>query len=497
MINRTKRIRWTLSVLVAAIQFSVLPGHAKSIHVASSGSDSASGTAASPYATIAKASTVGAPGDTIVIRGGTYNQAKQLEPRSGTSESARITYKAYPGETVLVHGGAGYVATFATRSYITFQGLRFTTSDTAVGAGMFYFEASRHIEFNNCEFFGMPAQRGGENTAVIRSMSTGWPDSANIENSDSCVFRDNFFHDNASPAFRLYDTKGWVIENNTFVNCAQAVGGKDEPYDLLVRRNLVVGGDLAFYFALQGGGNGVTITENIVVGTGGGFNIGGLGTYDNKRLNVNVFNNTFHNVRSWVYGWSDPQFDSAIHFTNNIVYSDSAVNIAGGEDIGSRFVCINKYQAEPMRPSQYSFDYNDYSMPVSDRSAWFIDGRESFNGLSAWSAARPSFDVHSISVDPKFVNANDSDFHLASGSLCKGKGKNGEDLGAYPRGDDGTVIGRRTKVAGKVAVHRQIPVDKVSRTEPYRLDGRKAGMSNSVRGVVHGEGGIGVLVNMR
>jgi|GEM_PF-3759814 len=475
---------------ILAVALMATTGFAKTIHVSRSGSDAATGTLAQPYATIAKAAATSVPGDTVLIRGGTYVLAAQLEPKSGTSDAARITYKAYPGETVLVDGGSGYVATFTMRSYLTFQDLRFTTANIEVGAGMFYFEASKHIVFQGCEFFGMPAQVGGENSSVIRCMSTGWPDEDNLENSESCVFRDNFFHDNASPAFRLYDTKSWIIENNTFVNCAQAVGGKDEPYDLMVRRNLVVGGDLAFYFALQGGGNGVTITENIVVGTGGGFNIGGLGTYDNKRLNVNVSNNTFYNVRSWVYGWTDPEFDSAIRFANNIVYSDSAANIAAGEDIGSRFVCMNKYQAVPMKPSQYSFDNNNYKMPDSDRSAWFIDGRESFNGLSAWSTARPAFDLHSISVDPLFVNSSGSDFHLKSGSLCKGKGKNGEDLGAYPRGDDGTVIGRRTTVAGEVGVHRRIPVVAGSSSALYRFDGRKVDASKSVSAAVIGpEGG--------
>jgi hypothetical protein len=272
------------------------------------------------------------------------------------------------------------------------------------------------------------------------------------------------------------------------------VGGKDEPYDLMVRRNLVVGGDLAFYFALQGGGDGVTITENIVVGANGGFNFGGLGTYDNQRLNVNVFNNTFHNVRTWVYGWTDPQFDSAIRFWNNIVHSDVAANIAAGEDIGSRFVCMNKYQAVPMKPSQYSFDHNDYKMPDSDRSAWFIDGRESFNGLSAWTTARPSFDLHSLSVDPKFVSVGDSDFHLAGASPCRGKGKNGEDLGAYPRGSDGTVIGRRANWASaEVAVRRRLPVAKVAKSDLYRVDGRKAKVSNSVREVGYGLGAKGLI----
>lgn len=484
----TKRAKpGSLRMAMAFGAVMVSTGLAKNLHVAQGGRDSDPGTPEAPLATIGKAARASAPGDTILIHGGTYDLATQIDPNSGTSESARITYKAYPGETVLVDGKFGYIATFAGRSYITFEGLRFTTSDTAIGAGMFYFEASRHIVFQSCEFFGMPKPVGGENTSVIRCMATGWPDEANLENSDSCEFRDNFFHDNASPAFRLYDTKSWIIENNTFKDCDQAVGGKDEPYGMVVRRNLIIGGGLAFYFALQGGGNGVTITENIVVGAQAGFNIGGLGTYDNKRLNVNVYNNTFYNVRTWLYGWSDPQFDTAIRFWNNIVHSDVVADIPGGEDVGARFVCVNKYQAVPMEPSLYAFDFNDYKMPDSDRSAWFIDGRESFDGLSAWSTARPAFDIHSLAVDPLFVNAVNSDFHLQPGSMCKRAGKTGEDMGAYPHGDDGTVIGRRTGLAAAVL---PVPHPRVRDVRPwlfsgdagYRIDGRATG--NSLSGVV-------------
>jgi len=320
-------------------------------------------------------------------------------------------------------------------------------------------------------------------------MSTGWPDSTNVENSDTCISRDNLFRDNAAPAFRLYDTKGWTIENNTFVNCLHAVGGKDEPYDLMVRRNLVIGGDLAFYFPMQGGGNGVTITENIVAGTNAGMNIGGLGTYGNKRTNVQVFNNTFHNVRTWLHGWSDTEFDSSLAFWNNIVESDAAANIGAGEDIGARFISVNRYQSTPMDSGEYRFDHNDYKMPQADRSAWFVDGGKSFNGLAAWTAARPTFDVHSLSVDPLFVSVTDSDFHLAASSPCKGKGLHGEDLGAYPRGNDGTVIGRRT--GGSLGVHRANRSrfgGSRGKLVFVRIDGRRSGSAAPFSGVVIGSG---------
>ncbi len=65
--------------------------------VANNGSDSNAGTQTSPYATVAKAVAVAAPGATIVLRGGTYRETLN-------SVFKRITLQAYPHETVWMKG---------------------------------------------------------------------------------------------------------------------------------------------------------------------------------------------------------------------------------------------------------------------------------------------------------------------------------------------------------------------------------------------------------
>jgi|GEM_PF-886602 len=79
-------------------------------YVAVNGSDDWSGTAATPNAggtdgpfrTIAKAASVAAPGDTVLVREGTYRET--ITPaRSGTAD-APIAYRAYPGEEVTISG---------------------------------------------------------------------------------------------------------------------------------------------------------------------------------------------------------------------------------------------------------------------------------------------------------------------------------------------------------------------------------------------------------
>lgn len=79
--------------------------------VAPGGDDAASGTAADPWATLNHAQDVVVPGDTVYLRGGTYDLDKAADDCAGQTDrvsviplttsgtsSAPITYAAYPGE---------------------------------------------------------------------------------------------------------------------------------------------------------------------------------------------------------------------------------------------------------------------------------------------------------------------------------------------------------------------------------------------------------------
>jgi Right handed beta helix region len=412
----------------------------KNIYVATTGLDANEGTIDSPFATISKAATTSSAGDSIIIRGGTYNLSSQIAPSSGTS-TGTITYKAYSGESVTINGGTGYCFSLQAKQYLAFERLKITTSNSAVGAGMIYMEGTIACTFTSCEFYGMPKENGSENTSVIRCMGTD--PSANGGYSTNCVFRDNYFHDNQSPAMRLYDTKGWIIENNEFRNCAQAIGGKDMPTNMMVRRNLIVNCDDAFYFAGQAGADSVIITENIVVRAGVGFILGGLGTSGAFRKNFYVYNNAFYNCTAFLLGWDDG-FTTNVNFWNNIVYSDTSYNIGAGADIAARIINMNKYGSTAlMTTTNYSFDYNCIQIPSADISSWFIDGNKTAKSLSSWQTIS-GFETHSFSVNPQFVDVSAENFHLQAPSQCVQTGKTNLDVGAYPRGNDGSIVGRFT-----------------------------------------------------
>jgi hypothetical protein len=76
---------------------------ARELHVAKTGGDSASGSAAKPYLTINQAASMAQPGDTVVVHSGTYRE--WVKPaRGGSDEAHRITYRAAGGEEVFVKG---------------------------------------------------------------------------------------------------------------------------------------------------------------------------------------------------------------------------------------------------------------------------------------------------------------------------------------------------------------------------------------------------------
>ena len=88
---------------------------AADLHVAPNGSDTAPGTAAKPFASLARARdavrqriAAGLQADvTVLIRGGTYFLAEPLVfgPEDSGTEQHSITYAAAPEATVVVSGG--------------------------------------------------------------------------------------------------------------------------------------------------------------------------------------------------------------------------------------------------------------------------------------------------------------------------------------------------------------------------------------------------------
>lgn len=80
----------------------VLNASAAEYFVSPAGNDSNPGTQAQPFASLAKAAGVVQPGDTCWLREGTYRET--LQPQRSGEDGKPITFKAWPGENVVLSG---------------------------------------------------------------------------------------------------------------------------------------------------------------------------------------------------------------------------------------------------------------------------------------------------------------------------------------------------------------------------------------------------------
>lgn len=129
----------------------------KTIYVCAKGDDKNPGTREKPMRTITAASLKTAPGDTVMIRGGVY-QESVLIPVSGTPDRP-ITYCAAPGETVILDGNARqFCRTFAGfgMNHLRFDGFRIRMYGTALAnaSGVFMFFHSKDIKVTRSLYDG-------------------------------------------------------------------------------------------------------------------------------------------------------------------------------------------------------------------------------------------------------------------------------------------------------------------------------------------------------
>ena len=126
-------------------------------YVSPSGDDASPGTITDPWATIQHAAEVLVAGDTLFIRGGTYNESIEVA-NSGDATYGHIVLSAYPGEQPIIDGTGSEASNgliMSGKSYIRLLGLEIRNwSGNAV-----WLEYCDHIEISDCEvahaFYGI------------------------------------------------------------------------------------------------------------------------------------------------------------------------------------------------------------------------------------------------------------------------------------------------------------------------------------------------------
>jgi len=127
--------------LLAALPWAQARADGHTYYVATNGNDSAAGTLDAPWRSIGRAARGVMPGDSVYVRGGTYNETIDVNT-SGSAAAGPIVFASYPGEKAAVSGAGLAVPANAMRglwnlnnvSYVTVQGFdigNYSTSSTS------------------------------------------------------------------------------------------------------------------------------------------------------------------------------------------------------------------------------------------------------------------------------------------------------------------------------------------------------------------------------
>lgn len=104
----------------AVMMLAAMDANAANWYISPTGSDSAAGSLGAPFSTLNKAQSSASPGDTIYVRGGTYNYSAQMKlTKTGGSAASPFKVYAYPGDAAPVFDFTGYTGTSAAVSVET------------------------------------------------------------------------------------------------------------------------------------------------------------------------------------------------------------------------------------------------------------------------------------------------------------------------------------------------------------------------------------------
>ncbi len=466
----------------------------QTFYVAPTGDDANPGTEAAPWRTIQHAADSVGPGDTVLIRGGVYQETVAINV-SGTADNF-ITFQSYPGETAVLDGtpfsspDGDIGLQIVDQSYVAIQGLEIrnykTTTPNAVPMGLYVGGASRHIRLLNNE---------------IHHIESSAPVDANLLGADAhglAVYGDaadpiqditiegNHLHDlilGSSEALAVNgNVDGFTIRGNT-VHDVNNIGivmigfegtapnpADDRARNSLVSQNIVYNVDSAANPAYGGdksadgiyvdGGTQIVIERNTVYHTNIGMEVtsehsGGDGSYVIVRNNLLYLNE----VTGLGIGGYDAQRGSAHHvqILNNTFFQNDTLQWGNGEiliqhDVHDNVIKNNIFYANGQslffgnifsNNVNNTVDYNLYFAPDGVDSAQWQWNNVTYTGFDAYRAAAGN-DAHSLFADPRFTDAAAFDFNLQADSPAVAAGEtladNGDvDFAGNPRSQNGAI----------------------------------------------------------
>lgn len=227
------RHRWLLLVFLAslAMGWTAMSGTAHRdgvtyyVDVRQGDDDHDGRTPATRWRTLGRANAAVHPGDTVLIFGGAYRQT--LRPGRSGAAARRITYRAVPGQTVVIER-TEWLINLNERSYITVEGITFRHPLFGWGE----IQNGHHNEIignrfiasgrqSHAAYAGLLVSDGASDNRIIGNVFEGWGD-ARTGWGDALRVSRGAHHT--------------LIEGNTFLNAGHALVNIDTSFTI-VRRN--------------------------------------------------------------------------------------------------------------------------------------------------------------------------------------------------------------------------------------------------------------------
>ncbi len=348
---------------------------------------SGTGSQSAPFCTIGAAAAVAGPGDSVLVKSGTYHE--EVKPKISGSSGAPVSYSPAPGASVTVTGGT-HGFTVDTKSWITISG--FTVSGT-ISYGI-YLKNSSNITLsgNRVTLSGQPVSGATAQGIYLKGTTS------------SLIVGNTTDHNSDAGIYLTTGTSGVEIRgNDSYSNARQytrAAPGID----------------------VRSPGN--TVDRN----TSHGNEDSGIQLYNGASSSV-----VYDNVS---YGNGDHGIDclnsTGVVIVSNSVYSNatSGINLEGASGTAASSNGTVRNNISVGNGLQSTTTKGDIRVDPSSRSGTTVDsdllwlsspgtlvtwGTTQYSSLSTFHSATGQ-ETHGRQADPSWVNPSGADFHLREGS---------------------------------------------------------------------------------
>lgn len=365
-------------------------------YLATTGNDGNTGGISDPWLTFAHAGAILVAGDTLTVRGGTYDESRIGDTfPSGTDwTTGAITVVAYPGETVTV-----WPTTFAVQTVLWLQGKAFHIWDgiSLRGDNMepdapnALIDGSNHIRIKNSSNY----RAACAGVLVKQSFAA----SNSIELINLTITNGDFNSSSTQPAAGIWFTS--VAGNATGTNLANLVDGCH-----------ISGFTRTFYDAavnITGDPDrlgGITIRNNVLSGNSIGAILRHATTVANQFYNNTVSGNTGDGINNYSDTNNSTIFNNTIHGNGGW-----GINIGDGSNVRLTSIKNNSISSNTSGPIRIG---------TADAANTAVIAHNNFNGNGNGNVDSDgnglSTATNTTTVAPAYVNAGTGDFSLQGSS---------------------------------------------------------------------------------